>query len=222
MTQRIFVLALLYLGSNAGFTQIAPTNSKVTLLKAARMLDVRTGKYVENVAVLVENDRIKETGAVTTVQAHAPKDAIIIDLGAATLLPGLVDCHAPLLVSGTTLFPQETILNAVAGMSPTARVLLGAHHAREDLEGGFTTVRVVGHSGIDGDVSLRDAINRGWLPGPRIQAAARKLVPPGGQALHLNPSISDPIVDQEFLQVGSADEGRRAVREDLLYGADLI
>ena len=107
-------------------------------------------------------------------------------------------------------------------MSPTARVLLGAHNAREDLEAGFTTVRILGHSGIDGDVSLREAINQGWLIGPRIQAAARKLTPPGGQALQLNPAVADQIVNQEFLQVGSADEARKAVRENLLYGADLI
>jgi imidazolonepropionase-like amidohydrolase len=148
MTRKIFGLALLFLGCNAGFPQAAASGSKVTLLKASRMLDVRTGKYVENAGILIENDRIKEAGPISAVQAHAGKDATIIDLGAATLLPGLIDCHAHLLTSGTTLFPQETILNAAAGMSPTARVLLGAHNAREDLEGGFTTVRVVGHSGM--------------------------------------------------------------------------
>jgi imidazolonepropionase-like amidohydrolase len=195
---------------------------KSILLKAGRLLDVRTGKYVAGAGVLVENDRIKEAGPLAEVRAHAPKEALVIDLGAATLLPGLIDCHAHLLTAGMSIYPQETILNAAVGMSPTARVLLGAHNAREDLEGGFTTVRVVGHSGIDGDVSLRDAIDRGWLPGPRIQAAARKLAPPGGQALHLNPAVADQIIDQEFLQVSSADEARRAVRDDLLYGADLI
>jgi imidazolonepropionase-like amidohydrolase len=94
---------------------------------------------------------------------------------------GLIDCHTHLLASGTSINPQEIIVNAAAGMSPTARVLMGAHNAREDLEAGFTTVRVVGHSGIDGDVALRDAINQGWLSGPRIQAAARKLTPPGAR-----------------------------------------
>jgi imidazolonepropionase-like amidohydrolase len=192
------------------------------LLKAGRMLDVRTGKYIPNAGVLIENDKIKEAGPLLQVQAHAPKDAQIIELDTATLLPGLVDCHAHLLTSGTGISPQETILNATAGMSPTARVLLGAHNARDDLEAGFTTVRVVGHSGIDGDVSLREAINAGWLAGPRIQAAARKLAPPGGQALQLNPAVADAIIDQEFLQVGSADEARKAVRENLLYGSDLI
>ena len=222
MPKKIMVLTLLTLCSVAACAQTAESHAKSILLKAAQILDVRTGKYLKNAGVLVENDRITEVGPIAEVQVHTPKGATIIDLGMATLLPGLIDCHAHLLTSGTTLSPQETILNAAAGMSPTARVLMGAHNAREDLEGGFTSVRVVGHSGIDGDVSLRDAINQGWLSGPRIQAAARKLAPPGGQALQLNPAVADQIVDQEFLQVGSADEARKAVRENLLYGADLI
>jgi imidazolonepropionase-like amidohydrolase len=223
MPVRIFAFILLLLSSSRAPAQAAPPQAKkTTLLKAGRMLDVRTGKYISNAGILVENDKIKEAGPLAQVQAHTSKDALIIDLGAATLLPGLIDCHAHLLTSGTSISPQEIILNAAAGMSPTMRVLMGAQNAREDLEGGFTTVRVVGHSGIDGDVSLREAINQGWVTGPRIQAAARKLAPPGGQALHLNPAIADQIVDQEFLQVAGTDSARKAVRENLLYGADLI
>ena len=222
MPRKMTVLMLLTLSSVFACAQTTEPQAKSILLKADRMLDVRTGKYVANAGVLVENDKIKEAGPLTEVQAHAPKGAAIIDLGMATLLPGLIDCHAHLLTSGTSISSQEVILNAAAGMSPTARVLLGAHNAREDLEAGFTTVRIVGHSGIDGDVSLREAINLGWLDGPRIQAAARKLTPPGGQALQLNPAVADQIVNQEFLQVGSADEARKAVRENLLYGADFI
>lgn len=220
--KKAVVSALVALSASLAVAQAAPPAVQTTLLKGARLLDVRTGKYVADAGILVENDKIKAAGPLAQVQANVPKDATIIDLGTATILPGLIDCHAHLLTAGTTIFPQETILNAAVGMSPSARVLLGAHNAREDLEAGFTTVRVVGHSGIDGDVALRDAIDRGWLPGPRIQAAARKLAPPGGQALHLNPAVSDQIVDQEFLQVGSVDDARRAVRENLLYGADLI
>jgi len=220
--KRSVAFALVTLSATFAAAQAAPPTVRMTVLKSARLLDVRNGRYITNVGILIENDKIKEAGPLAQVQAHAPKDAIVIDLGSATILPGLIDCHAHLLTSGTTIFPQETILNAAAGMSPTARVLLGAHNAREDLEAGFTTVRVVGHSGIDGDVALRDAIDRGWLLGPRIQAAARKLAPPGGQAVRLNPAVADQIVDQEFLQVGNADEAHRAVRENLLYGADLI
>ncbi len=222
MPRKMTVLMLLTLSSVFACAQTTEPQAKSILLKAGRMLDVRTGKYIPNPGVLVENDKIKEVGPLAQVQAHAPKDALVIDLGTATLLPGLIDCHAHLLTSGTTIAPQETILNAAIGMTPTARVLLGAHNAREDLEGGFTTVRVLGHSGIDGDVSLRDAIDRGWLSGPRIQASARKLAPPGGQALRLNPAVADQIVDQEFLQVGSTDDAHRAVRENLLYGVNVI
>jgi imidazolonepropionase-like amidohydrolase len=222
MPGRILAFILVLLGSAFASAQAAPPQARSILLKAGRMLDVRTGKYTSNAGILVENDKIKEAGPLAQVQAHAPTDALVIDLGTATLLPGLIDCHAHLLTSGTSISPQEIILNSEAGMSPTMRVLMGAHNAREDLEGGFTTVRVVGHSGIDGDVSLREAINQGWIAGPRIQAAARKLTPPGGQALHLNPAVAEQIIDQEFLQVAGADSARKAVRENLLYGADLI
>lgn len=222
MPRRISAFILLLLSSAFALAQATAVQPKMTLLKAGRMLDVRTGKYIPNAGVLIENDKIKEAGPLPQVQAHAPKNVTTIDLGAATVLPGLVDSHAHLLTSGTSISSQEVILNAAAGMSPTLRVLMGAQNAREDLEAGFTTVRVVGHSGIDGDVSLREAINQGWVTGPRIQAAARKLTPPGGQAVHLNPAITDQIVDQEYLQVGSPDSARKAVRENLLYGADLI
>src|SRR5262249_61298320 len=98
------------------------------------MLDVRAGKYVENAGVLIENDRIKAAGAIAGVQAQAPKGATVIDLGSATLLPGLIDCHAHLLTSGTGISPQETILNAAAGMRPTPRGLRGAPRVRERIE----------------------------------------------------------------------------------------
>jgi imidazolonepropionase-like amidohydrolase len=114
------------------------------------------------------------------------------------------------------------LLLAVAAKSPAERVLLGAQMAREDLESGFTTVRNLGHSGIDGDAALRDAINAGRVPGPRILAAARKLTPPGGYFQALNPAVADAIVQQEFLQVANPDEARRAVDEDLFYNVDLI
>jgi imidazolonepropionase-like amidohydrolase len=94
--------------------------------------------------------------------------------------------------------------------------------AREDLESGFTTVRNLGHSGIDGDAALRDAIDAGRLLGPRVLAAGRKLTPPGGQALSLNPAVAEAILQQEFLQVESPDAARRAVRENLFYHVDVI
>jgi imidazolonepropionase-like amidohydrolase len=69
---------------------------------------------------------------------------------------------------------------------------------------------------------LRDAINFGWIPGPRIQASARKITPPGGQAVYLQAGVSQKILEQEFLQVSGAEEARKAVRENLAVGADMI
>lgn len=219
MYLRIVLVTLL---SVIGAAQGSSPKPSTTLVKAGRLLDVRTGKYLSNQGVLIENDKIKEVGPLASVQSHASKDTLIIDLSRATVLPGLIDCHAHLLDAATSIMPGDTILTAVAGMSPSKRVLLGALMAREDLEAGFTTVRVVGHSGIDGDAALRDAIIEAMVPGPRVLASCRKLTPPGGQAVRLNHAVAEPILEQEFLQVGSADEARKAVRENRFYGADFI
>ncbi|MGA3328389.1 MAG: amidohydrolase family protein [Terriglobia bacterium] len=202
--------------------QVRTTPPKPTLIKAGRILDVRTGDYLTGQGILVEDGKIKQVAAFADLQAHVPKDAVTVDLSKATVLPGLIDCHAHLLIAARAVNPGANILDAVAGMSASERALLGARLAREDLEGGFTAVRNVGHSGVDGDAALRDAIEAGWVQGPRIQASCRKLTPPGGQAVHLNPAIAEKIIDLEFLPVGSPDEARRAVRENRFYGADFI
>ena len=229
---RIFLslVALLFTLFSSGQVA-AQAPAPVTLVKAGRLLDPRTGNVLSPAAVLIENGKIKEVGPPSRVQADAPAGVKTIDLGSATLLPGLIDSHTHLLLD--VIVPAEPeikrywafvpgLLLAVAAKSPAERVLLGAQMAREDLESGFTTVRNLGHSGIDGDAALRDAINAGRVPGPRILAAARKLTPLGGYFQALNPAVADAIVQQEFLQVGSVDEARRAVDEDLFYNVDLI
>lgn len=215
-------ISLLSIATLAG-AQESTTPPKPTLIKAGRILDVRTGKYLTGQGILVEDGTIKEVAAFAKLQAHLPKDAVTVDLSKGTVLPGLIDSHAHLLIAASAaVSPGNNILDAVAGMSASHRALLGARMARDDVEAGFTTVRNVGHSGEDGDAALRDAIDAGWVPGPRILASCRKLTPPGGQAVRLNPAIAQKIVDLEFLPVSSPDDGHRAVRENLLYGADLI
>lgn len=209
----------------------AQSPALVTLVKAGRLLDPRTGNVLSPAAVLIESGRIKEVGSPSRVQADAPAAVKTIDLGSATLLPGLIDGHTHLLLNVTVPaeaemtrygFFQPALLLAVAAKSPAERVLLGAQMAHEDLESGFTTVRNVGHSGIDGDAALRDAINVGRVPGPRILAAGRKLTAPGGYFAALNPAVAGPIVQQEFLEVTSPEDGRRAVDTNLFYNVDLI
>ena len=209
--------ALIFLASAA----LAQTD-KPSLIEAGRVLDVRKAVYLDRQGILVQNGRIRELGPIAEVRAHAPADAARIDLHDSTILPGLIDCHAHLLIAVEGRFLGDALTVAVAQMSPAKRALMGARTAREDLDAGVTSVRIVGHSGIDGDAALRDAINAGWIPGPRIQAATRKLAPPGGQALPLHSAVAEQITEQEFRIIAGVDDARRAVREALHQGADLI
>lgn len=202
---------------SAAFAQQSAAPPKEVLIKAGRVLDVKEGRYLENQAILISGDKIKKIGPASDFH---PADTPVIDLSNATLLPGLIDCHAHLLDSWDANSDTNVLL-AVAG-GPSRRALLGAANARDDLQAGFTTVRNVGHSGIDGDVALRDAVNAGWVTGPRILASARKITPTGGQAISGWPPIIKPVIDEEFLAVTGTNEARRAVRENLAVGADFI
>jgi imidazolonepropionase-like amidohydrolase len=203
-----------------------------TLIKSARLLDPQSGKALSPAAVLIKNGKIEEVGSPAQLQAHLPPGAKTIDLGSATLLPGLIDAHSHLLLdvvvppvaeSGRRYngdFVPDLLLAIVE--SPSKRVLLGAQMAREDLESGFTTVRNLGHSGIDGDTTLRDAIGAGRISGPRILASGRKVTSIGDYVQSLNPVLADAILRQEFFQVTNLEEGRRAVDENLFYDVDVI
>jgi len=210
---------------------IAQTPTVQTLVMAARMLDPRTGQVLSPAAVLIENGKIKEVGSPTQVQAHAP-GVKTIDLGSATLLPGLIDSHTHLLLD-IIVPPEAEIGRHYNGMfapglllavveSPTKRVLQGAQLAREDLESGFTTVRNLGHSGIDGDAALRDAINAGRVPGPRLLASGRKVIALDSYLQSLNPAVAQAIIEQEFLSIDTPDRARQAVLQNVFYNVDII
>jgi imidazolonepropionase-like amidohydrolase len=224
------LLAVLSSGARLGAQAPIPA----TLVKAARLIDPRTGNVLSPAAVLIEGGKIKAVGPPSRVQADAPAGVETIDLGGATLLPGLIDGHTHLFVNPTVPAEAEFgnrynpkfapgLLLAIVE-SPSKRVLLGAQLAREDLESGFTTVRNLGHSGVDGDVALRDAINAGRVPGPRILACGRKLTQQSknGYVQSLNPALADAIVNQEFLSFNGPEEARRAVRQNLFYDVDVI
>jgi imidazolonepropionase-like amidohydrolase len=184
---------------------------RLTLIKTQLLLDVRTGQYLPNQGVLVENARIKEVGDYGSLLKKAPK-AVITDLGDLTLLPGLVDSHSHLFSA------DDGRVDTTAEMSTDQRQLLAARNAREILEAGITTIRNLGGSEVSGDAVLRDQINANQVIGPRIIAATRKLTPPGGQGN----SLSQEIIERAFLPVSGEEGARKAVREAIKSGANVI
>ena len=190
------------------------------LLRAGRLLDIKTGHYIETAGILVEGEQIKEVGRAADIAAHAAKDTAVLDLGSATVLPGLIDCHTHLMAripSG----PDGYTLN-LATKSQAFRALEGAADARATLQGGFTSVRDVESEGSGyADVALRDAINQGLVEGPRMQVATRAIAALGQyNPFGVSPDLIDFPTGAEM--VSGVEQARSAVREQLGHGADLI
>ena len=183
------------------------------VVKAGRVLDVRGGVYRDHQMILIEGDRIREVGDERELLPHVPSDARVVDLSRYTVLPGLIDAHTHLTGS-----PYLMGYRGLA-VSVPREALLGARNARVTLEAGFTTVRNVGASGF-ADIALRDAINAGDVPGPRILASGPPLGITGG---HCDENLLAP--EFHFFSEGVANgvpAVMAKVREDIKYGADLI
>jgi imidazolonepropionase-like amidohydrolase len=188
------------------------------IIRPGLLLDVVTGDLLAERAVVVEGDRIVDVTSAGDAPAEGPA---VVDLPDHTLLPGLIDCHSHLVGE-----PDDG--QGYAGMlarTGAQEALSGARNARDTLRAGFTTVRDVGTFRAFVDVALRDAINAGWLPGPRMRVAGAYVTCSGGggDITGLAPDV-DAVVPYE-LRVGvvnSVDDVRRAVRRVLQGGADLV
>lgn len=187
--------------------------SVVIGLKAGKLLDVRTGHYAADQMIWIEGDRIKAVGKSADLERQIPSSGKIIDLSNATVLPGLIDCHVHLTLNPNQLGPIGL------HVSYPRMALIGARNARVTLEAGFTTVRNAAASGYS-DIALRDAINAGDVPGPRMLVSGPALSITGGhgdqnflapQFAFSNDGVADGI-----------DEVMKKVRENIKYGADLI
>ncbi|MGH7607823.1 MAG: amidohydrolase family protein, partial [Gemmatimonadales bacterium] len=203
------VLALLAL------QQAAP----VTAIRAGTLIDGSGGAPVTNAVILVQAGRIGGVGRNLPV----PAGAAVIDLSEWTVLPGFVDAHVHLTghVIGDGDWQHEEMVESAA-----QRALLGAAHAQQTLEAGFTTVRNLGADAFT-DVALRNAIDAGWVQGPRILAAGISFGINGGHcdgsAGYWDRALGLPAGGD--LASGTADgveEVREAVRFNVKYGADVI
>jgi imidazolonepropionase-like amidohydrolase len=187
----------------------APT--KLIVVKAARLLDGRGG-VIAPAVVLIDGDRITDAGPAVKV----PEGAQVIDLGGATLLPGLIDLHTHLCGKYGVHWEDELIKT-----TPAFSALWGAHNAQVTLLAGFTTVRDMGTSWPYVDVELRNAINAGAVPGPRMFVAGAYVSSTGGagDAAQFSEYVKVPSVDN---LADSPDEVVKQVRKNFKHGADFI
>ncbi|HEX4037922.1 MAG TPA: amidohydrolase family protein [Acidobacteriaceae bacterium] len=182
---RLLAVAICGSALGSGVAQKAPAANEgaapAVVLHAARLFDVESGKVVTPGEVLVEGDRIAAAG---TSVPHPP-GAETIDLGDTTLMPGLIDVHVHLF-----LHPGAEDLQTVVESVPQ-RTILAALAARADLMGGFTAERDMGTEGAgSADSAVRDAINKGLIPGPRLRISGNAISILGGHedAIHYNPA----------------------------------
>ncbi len=220
MKKTLLLLLTMSCSLIASVSSLAQTKTaNVTLIKAGRLIDVRAGRVLENQAILVEGERIKAVGPFAEVQRSAPRAVKLIDLSQMTVLPGLADCHTHILLQGdiTAADYDEQLLKE----SIPYRTIRATVAARIALLNGFTVMRDLETEGaMYADVDVKQAINRGVVPGPRMFVATRAfsatgMYPLQGYSWELRMPEGVQIVD-------GPDNIRRAVREQVKFGADWI
>jgi imidazolonepropionase-like amidohydrolase len=205
---RLCALAAVVLGT--ALQAAAQQPAKHVVVHAGHLLDVKTGKMLSDQTLVIEDGKIVGSG--NAADAKAPADASRIDLPNATILPGLIDAHTHL--TSDPKFGYERL-----AISLPRETLTGAKNARVTLQAGFTMVRNVGASGYS-DVALRDAVNAGDVPGPRMLVSGPPLSITGGHC-------DNNMLPSEYHAVGDGvADGIAAVqhkvRENVKYGSDLI
>jgi len=188
--------------------------TKITVIKAGKLLDTENGKVLENQMILIENDTIKQVAS----KINIPADAIVIDLSKAFVLPGLIDCHTHI-----TGQPSGDYYGDIFRKTPVDYAITAHIYAKRTLEAGFTTCRDVGAPGFV-DVALRNAINSGDVEGPRLLVATLFI---GSTGSHGDLNGFSPYLDWRFPKemsgvANGVDELRKQVRYNVKYGADVI
>jgi imidazolonepropionase-like amidohydrolase len=183
-----------------------------TVLHAARLLDIETGRMLTPGELLIQGDRIVEAG----VKVTHPDGAVTLDLGDRTLMPGLIDVHVHLF-----LHPGAEDLQTVQESVPQ-RTIMAVLNARDDLMAGFTAERDMGTEGAgSADTAVRNAIDKGLVPGPRLRISGNAVSILGGHedAINYNP---EQHVFSNATYANNAQELVAVIRQQFKEGADFI
>ena len=190
-------------GAQARGRRFLPSLTQLVAIRAGRLFDATSGAMLNNQVVLIKGDRITDVGPGLQI----PRDARVIDLSSATVLPGMIDTHVHVNTGGDT---------------PAERALIALSNAQIDLEAGFTTVLDMDSRGGFNTVELRDAINAGLLAGPRMQVVGQSLNQRAGTYYPDAQSLRFLEGFTEHKDINSPWLARAAVREAKLHGVDWI
>lgn len=196
----------------------AVASAQVSYVRAGKLIDPQAGKVLTDQVIRIEGERIVSVGPWKGAPKDAPKGAKVIDWSGLTVLPGLIDMH-------THIVDDEQSENIALPLLRTAaqQAYIGAGHARATLMAGFTSVRDVGAWRALSDAALRDAINEGLVPGPRMSVAGAYVTAPGGggELTGVAPDVTIPAEMRRGVVEDVADV-RKKVRALLVGGADFI
>jgi imidazolonepropionase-like amidohydrolase len=191
-----------------------PAWAQTVAIRAGNLIDPATGAVTKNQIILVKDRKIAEVGPNVAI----PAGTQVVDLANEWVMPGIMDAHTHVTQS-VRLFGEldHNYLVEATGL----RALRGLYTAQTLLRAGITTVRDVGNDANFAAVDLRKAIDAGWFVGPTVQTAGKIIAPYGGQSRGIPQEIG-PFWRFEYYDADGPEEIRKAVRENIFYGADLI
>ena len=206
MPKKLFLLLILF---------VLPAAAQTIAIRAGNLLDPAKGTISKDQIILVENGKITAVGAGLSI----PKDAQVVDLSKEWVMPGLIDAHTHITfqeIPGKAPFEAMYLKEG----SPY-RALRGLHNGQVLLNAGFTTMREVGNEADYACSDLKKAIRAGWFDGPTLQCAGKIIGPFGGQSKGMPEEVGSFWL-HEYIDADSPDEIRKAIHQNIYYGADVI